>query len=87
MFCNFRTLYKVQSVWNKPGRYKIFTSMKKLACKDIDPSIDCGFVATGATTEEVVGKMMKHVKSEHPDKMMGANMGEMKKMFESAVHE
>ena len=61
--------------------------MKELACKDVDPSIDCDFVATGATTEEVVRKMMKHIKSDHPDKMMNANMEEMKKMLESAVHE
>ena len=61
--------------------------MKKLACKDIDPSIDCGFEVTGESVGEVTGKMMKHVKSDHPEKLMGGNVAEMKAMLETKVHE
>lgn len=42
--------------------------MKKLACKSM--GTNCDFVAMGKTEEEVMGKMMEHMKMEHPDKMM-----------------
>jgi len=48
--------------------------MMKLACKDLDPSTMCNFVAMGETKEEVAGKMMGHIKSDHPDKMEGMSV-------------
>ena len=62
--------------------------MKTLACKDIDPSSDCHFVATGSSSKEVVDKLMAHMKAEHPDEVKGMDMSddEMKKMMESKVH-
>ena len=60
--------------------------MMKLACKDLDASSTCDFVAMGATKEEVAGKMMGHVKSDHPDKMGGKSGGDMMSMLMSKVH-
>jgi predicted small metal-binding protein len=39
--------------------------MLKFACKDL--GIDCTFVATGATVEEVKQKAMTHAQSVHKD--------------------
>ena len=59
--------------------------MMKLACKDLDPSTTCMFEATGETKEEVAGKMLAHVKSDHPDKMSGMGQGAMG-MLASKAH-
>jgi predicted small metal-binding protein len=61
--------------------------MMKLACKDLDPSTTCGFEAMGASSAEVAGKMMAHVKAEHADKMAGMSDTDMMAMLESKVHE
>jgi predicted small metal-binding protein len=53
--------------------------MKTLACKDM--GIDDGFMVKGATDEEVMGKMMEHVKMAHADKMAGTSEEDMKKMM------
>ncbi len=58
----------------------------KLTCKDIDPSSTCDFEATGDSAAEVVGKMMSHVKSDHPDKMKGMSESDMMNMLKSKVH-
>ncbi|MDD5068330.1 MAG: DUF1059 domain-containing protein [Candidatus Pacebacteria bacterium] len=62
--------------------------MMKLACKDLDPETDCHFEATGNSTKEVAGKMMKHMREAHAEKMreMGMSDEEAMKMFESKVH-
>jgi predicted small metal-binding protein len=61
----------------------------KLSCKDIDPNIDCGFEAHGASEEEVAMKMMNHMKNAHPDEMKEMKMSndEIMKTLESKVHE
>ena len=61
--------------------------MMKLTCKDIDPASTCNFEAKGASASEVAGKMMAHVKADHPDKMAGMAEGDMMTMLESKVHE
>lgn len=43
--------------------------MKTLACKDIDPSLNCHFVAKGNSDKEVISQMMKHAQEAHPEKM------------------
>ncbi|MEI6480062.1 MAG: DUF1059 domain-containing protein [bacterium] len=50
----------------------------KLACKDIDPKIDCDFVANGGTEKDVAQKMMNHLKSSHPDKIKEMHMSDDK---------
>lgn len=41
--------------------------MEKFACKNL--GIDCNFVATGATKEEVLKKAMEHGSTVHADLM------------------
>ena len=43
--------------------------MEKFACKNL--GIDCNFVATGATKEEVFKKAMEHGGTVHADLMVG----------------
>jgi len=43
--------------------------MEKFACKNL--GIDCNFVATGATKEEVLKKAMEHGGTVHADLMVG----------------
>ncbi len=43
--------------------------MEKFACKNL--GIDCDFVATGATKEEVLQKAMAHGGTVHADLMEG----------------
>jgi predicted small metal-binding protein len=50
--------------------------MKKLACKALGK--ECDFVAVGSTEDEVMEKMMEHVKMDHPDVLEMMN-DEMKK--------
>jgi predicted small metal-binding protein len=59
--------------------------MKKISCKDIDPSIDCMFETTGQNTKDVVNTMMAHLRSDHADKVKGMNDGEIRTMIESKV--
>lgn len=61
----------------------------KLACKDIDPKIDCDFEATGNSEQEIAQKMMSHMKKEHPDKIKDMRMSDDKLMswLQSKVHE
>ena len=37
----------------------------KIACRDVDPSISCPFVAQGATMEEATATLAKHAKTVH----------------------
>ncbi len=62
--------------------------MKKLACKDIDPSSTCSYEATGKSPQEVARRMMAHLKSEHPDAVekMGMSDDELMVMLEEKVH-
>jgi len=43
--------------------------MEKFACKNL--GIDCNFVVTGATKEEVMKKAMAHGGTVHADLMVG----------------
>jgi len=54
--------------------------MKTLSCADMGMSD--GFVAKGANEEEVMEKMMGHVKEAHADMMEGKSEAEMLKMKE-----
>ena len=61
--------------------------MRKVTCKDINPSSSCDFEATGQTAKEVVGKMMAHIKSEHMGDVAGMGDGQIRTMIEDRVHE
>jgi predicted small metal-binding protein len=52
--------------------------MKKLACKDMGGSDD--FVAEGQNEQEVMDKMMMHMKEKHAEMMEGKPEEEMMKM-------
>jgi len=43
--------------------------MKKLKCKDLDPSKECEFEAEGETNNEVINKMYAHAQEVHADKL------------------
>ena len=62
--------------------------MKTFACKDL--GMDCSFVATGETVEEVKNKAMAHAQKVHADvlKQMTATpagMAEMEKALMKAI--
>jgi predicted small metal-binding protein len=54
-----------------------------LSCKAMGG--DDGFFAKGKTNEEVIAKMMDHVKKAHPDKMTGMSEEDMKKMMTDKI--
>ena len=56
--------------------------MKMLYCKDMGGSDD--FVAKGASVDEVMQMMEKHMKEMHPEMMEGKSEEEMMKMKEMA---
>ncbi len=58
----------------------------KLACKELNPAINCSFEARGNTAAEVAKKMMTHVKLQHPDEVKGKTDDEMMAMFEAKAH-
>jgi predicted small metal-binding protein len=60
--------------------------MMKLSCKDVDSASTCSFEATGNSEGEVAGKMMTHVKSDHPDEVGGMTDNDMMNMLKSKVH-
>ena len=49
--------------------------MEQFACKTL--GLDCDFVATGATKEEVLQKAMEHGSTVHADLMTGMNEAQM----------
>lgn len=51
--------------------------MKTLSCEDL--GIDDGYVAKGETEEEVLDKMMEHIKMKHAEKLENTSEKEMKK--------
>ncbi len=59
----------------------------KLACKDINPTTTCEFVATGNTAPEVAGKMLAHAKIVHAEDIKGKPDADVLKDMESKVHE
>lgn len=59
--------------------------MKTLSCKTLDAASTCEYVATAATTEEVVGMMVEHAKSAHADKMEGADEAAVAASMAAAV--
>ena len=63
--------------------------MKSLSCKDMGSTM-CDFVATGATDEEVIQKIMAHVKTDHPEelkKMEAMSHNDMITMMKSKIKE
>ena len=52
--------------------------MLKFACKDV--GVECDFVATGATAEEVKGKAFAHAGVVHADMLKTMNENEMAQM-------
>jgi predicted small metal-binding protein len=61
--------------------------MKSLSCKDMG-AMDCEFVATGDTVEEVKQKMMAHAQEAHADVLANLSpeeMDEKNKMMEAMV--
>ena len=61
--------------------------MKKLACKDIDPTSSCEFEVSGANAKEVAAKMLDHVKEKHMDVMKGKSDSDMLSMLEAKAHD
>ncbi|MCL5958846.1 MAG: DUF1059 domain-containing protein [Chloroflexi bacterium] len=62
--------------------------MLQFACKDMGMGFDDGFVATGATVEEVKQKAMEHAQEKHADmlkSMSPEQMAEMDKKLESLI--
>ncbi len=59
--------------------------MKTLACKDM--GIDCPHVIKGETEEEVVDKMMEHMKMEHKEDMKEMMKGHTKKEMKEMMKE
>jgi len=60
--------------------------MEKFACKNL--GMDCDFVATGATKEEVMKKAMEHGGVVHADMMKGMTeeqMAEFGKKLEASI--
>ncbi len=60
--------------------------MLKFACKDV--GVDCDFVATGATVEEVKNQAFAHASVVHADLLKGlseAQMAEMTKAVEASI--
>lgn len=60
--------------------------MKKLACKDINPTTACTYVAEGKSAREVVGKMLAHAKVDHSEDLVGKSDSELKAAWEPKVH-
>jgi predicted small metal-binding protein len=54
-----------------------------LSCKMM--GADDEFFAKGNTEEEVMAKMMVHVKEKHPEKMEGMSEEKMKEMMKSKI--
>jgi predicted small metal-binding protein len=61
--------------------------MMKLACKDLNPSTTCNFVATGSSQVKVASKMMEHAKANHAGDLAGMSDDKIMNMMESKVHE
>jgi len=60
--------------------------MMKLACKDINPTTTCDFVAEGETPAETAAKMLAHAKVAHAEDIAGKSDEEVLTMMESKVH-
>ena len=45
--------------------------MKQLSCKAL--GVDCDYIATGETDQEVINNMQEHAKNDHPDKWAEMN--------------
>jgi predicted small metal-binding protein len=64
--------------------------MKTLACKDIDPTLNCEFVAKAETDDATVQMMTEHAAVAHPEKMeqmKAMSPEEVKTMMMSHVKE
>ncbi len=60
--------------------------MLKFACKDV--GVDCDFVATGATVEELQKKAFEHASVAHADLLKGmseAQRAEMARAVEASI--
>ena len=57
--------------------------MLKFSCKDL--GMDCDFVATGATAEEVKQKAFAHAGVVHADVMKTMNQAELAKAVEANI--
>ena len=60
--------------------------MEQFACKTL--GLECDFVVTGATKEEVLAQVMAHGSTVHADLMAGMNeaqMDEFSKNLEAAI--
>ncbi|MES2930349.1 MAG: DUF1059 domain-containing protein [Patescibacteria group bacterium] len=61
--------------------------MRKLKCKDINPTTTCNYEATAESAQEVALKMIEHAKIHHTADVENMTDGEMIKAFEAKVHE
>ncbi len=55
--------------------------MMKFACKDV--GLDCNFVATGKTTEEVKEKVMAHASVVHAEMMKNMTKEQLEQLDKS----
>lgn len=64
--------------------------MKTLACRDMEPSLNCDYVAKAETDEEVIKDLTAHGMSTHPEameKMKGMSEEEIRGMMMSHIKE
>lgn len=61
--------------------------MKKLACSAVSGDIECNFVATGDTDEEVMSQLKQHGKEAHGMTEEDITEETMKKMKENIKEE
>lgn len=61
--------------------------LKTLKCVDIDPSVSCDFVASGADNAQVMSDMMAHAKEAHADKVAGMSDDQVNEMMMPHIKE
>lgn len=61
--------------------------MYKVSCKDISPSTNCEYEASGSSDDEAVTKMASHMRSDHSDDIEGMADEEVRAMIEPKVVE
>lgn len=60
--------------------------MQTLSCKDLGTQ-DCNFVAKGNTKDEVINKMINHIRPNHADTFEDTSEEEMRDMLSAHVKE
>jgi predicted small metal-binding protein len=64
--------------------------MKTLACNDVDPSLNCDYVAKGETMDLLMADVKAHMQTAHAEKfaaMSGMSDADMMKMVADKVQD